>query len=469
MTRSQTSRKKFIFYCHLCKRTFKERHRWFSHLAKKEGLDISNDLSDEEHAEILKRTKEKAKGMSGDIWICFSCDSLEKSEGDLRVHLQDMHNVPYLSNDDYSQQEIPCDDSDLENLIVSEFTEEEHDPGEVPEFEAYDDDDDDDECVTNVEKDFLSKRVNDIQRHLTKKSDLLNPFKYFVFDLTGRHCGTKACLMDMYKKLQKDLWSKISYERHQMNDRQRAILMNMMNISCEDDIDQGLAHIAYLSNAELSKCRSHLSESTHIMANIASYFTILEPKNRKWSGQWGETSLKASADRRNWDVDPSEKSRIGQKTDYILNYLGMGVDAELFIGEVSGGLPKACNGKAWYDYLIKLVLGARDCLLRLQDYWGKDDDRVFYFFQVHGFRFTLYAMDNYDGYWRVIMVDECYLSRSDDDVARRADLYCILRGVFKTIEEQALKLNMLGYNDVNGSKRKMVYDDRTIVKSPKSY
>lgn len=83
-------------------------------------------------------------------------------------------------------------------------------------------------------------------------------------------------------------------------------------------------------------------------------------------------------------MDPSENARIGQKTDYILNYLGMGVDAELLIGEISGGLPRATNGKAWHDYLIKLVLGARDCLLRLQDYWGKDDDRVFYFFQVHG-------------------------------------------------------------------------------------
>jgi hypothetical protein len=162
----------------------------------------------------------------------------------------------------------------------------------------------------------------------------------------------------------------------------------------------------FLSNVELSRCRTNVSEQTHIMANIAGYFTIIEPRNHKWSGQWyvlvevmlfqkldciilnkvqrGETSLKASADRRNRALDPSERGRIGQKTDYILNYLGMGVDAELFIGEISGGLPKAGNCKAWYDYLIKLILGARDCLLRLQDHWGNDDDRVFYFFQVHG-------------------------------------------------------------------------------------
>jgi hypothetical protein len=46
----------------------------------------TNDLS----RRILKGTKTKVQGMSGDIWICFSCDSLEKSEGDLRAHLEEM-------------------------------------------------------------------------------------------------------------------------------------------------------------------------------------------------------------------------------------------------------------------------------------------------------------------------------------------------------------------------------------------
>jgi hypothetical protein len=78
-------------------------------------------------------------------------------------------------------------------------------------------------------------------------------------------------------------------------------------------------------------------------------------------------------------------------------------------------------------------------------------------------------MDNYQGYWRVIMVDECYLSRSEDDTARRADCYCILKGIFKTIEDQALKLNMLGFSDVNESERKMVYDDGTVVNSPRPH
>jgi hypothetical protein len=67
-----------------------------------------------------------------------------------------------------SQTEDHCVDSDLENLIVSEYTEEEHEPGEVPEFQA-----EDDECDTTVGKMFLSKIVEEIQLRLTKKSDLL--------------------------------------------------------------------------------------------------------------------------------------------------------------------------------------------------------------------------------------------------------------------------------------------------------
>lgn len=67
------------------------------------------------------------------------------------------------------------------------------------------------------------------------------------------------------------------------------------------------------------------------------------------------------------------------------------------------------------------------------------------------------------------MVDECYLSRSSDDVAQREDLYCILRGIFKTMGQQVIKLNTLGFINVNRSKRKIEYDDERVVKSPKPY
>jgi hypothetical protein len=60
------------------------------------------------------------------------------------------------------------------------------------------------------------------------------------------------------------------------------------------------------------------------------------------------------------------------------------IDAELFVGVIPSDLRRADNGKACYDYLIKLTLAARDCLVRLQDHMGKDDDRVSLFWQVHG-------------------------------------------------------------------------------------
>ena len=43
----------------------------------------------------------------------------------------------------------------------------------------------------------------------------------------------------------------------------------------------------------------------------------------------------------------------------MLKYRGLGFEPELFIGEISGGVPAAANWKTWYDYVIKLVLGAR--------------------------------------------------------------------------------------------------------------
>lgn len=87
--------------------------------------------------------------------------------------------VPLLSNDAQgSQVNVPSVDSDLEmyciinrleNLIVSEYVEDEHDHGEIPVFAA----DVNDECETGVATVFLDKVVADIRLQLTKKSDLL--------------------------------------------------------------------------------------------------------------------------------------------------------------------------------------------------------------------------------------------------------------------------------------------------------
>jgi hypothetical protein len=95
--------------------------------------------------------------------------------------------------------------------------------------------------------------------------------------------------------------------------------------------------------------------------------------------------LNASSERRNKSSDPEVRARIGQRCDYLLTYKGHAIYPEVLIGEVSGGIPAGANWKTWYDFLIKLVLGSRDCILRIIERCGEQGKTtVMYSFQLSG-------------------------------------------------------------------------------------
>lgn len=99
----------------------------------------------------------------------------------------------------------------------------------------------------------------------------------------------------------------------------------------------------------------------------------------------GEITLNASAQRRNKSTDPGVRARVGQRCDCLLTYLGHAVCPEALIGEVSGGTPAGANWETWYDFLMKLVLGSRDCILRIMEKSGEQGkSTVIYSFQLTG-------------------------------------------------------------------------------------
>jgi hypothetical protein len=70
----------------------------------------------------------------------------------------------------------------------------------------------------------------------------------------------------------------------------------------------------------------------------------------------------------------------------MLKFDGLSFSPEVVIGELSGGMPPGANWKTWYDFLVKLVLGSRDCIcgeytrrLRL-----KKAVSLYTAFQLHG-------------------------------------------------------------------------------------
>ena len=102
----------------------------------------------------------------------------------------------------------------------------------------------------------------------------------------------------------------------------------------------------------------------------------------------GEIALQALSERRNRNTDPQLRAKIGQKCDYTLKFDGLALSPELDIGEISGGIPPGAHWKTWYDFLVKLVLGSRDCIYRIYQEAeveeAEEDGVVIYCFQLHG-------------------------------------------------------------------------------------
>ncbi|KAG2171258.1 hypothetical protein INT43_004112, partial [Umbelopsis isabellina] len=156
-----------------------------------------------------------------------------------------------------------------------------------------------------------------------------------------------------------------------------------------------------------------------------------ELKGQQWRAEWGETTLNASSERRNKSSDPEVRARIGQRCDYLLTYKGHAMYPEVLIGEVSGGIPAGANWKTWYDFLMKLVLGSRDCILRAIERCGEQGKTTVILrkLETTGFRLTVYAVGFFHGMWRVMMLDECFLPSSNEDKESRIEVYSVLKGL----------------------------------------
>lgn len=74
-------------------------------------------------------------------------------------------------------------------------------------------------------------------------------------------------------------------------------------------------------------------------------------------------------------------------------------------------------------------------------------------YMITGFRLMLYALDYFHGMWRVMMIDECYISSSNADRESRIETYCVLKGVMDAVGKEAenvrMMLNSRAYNEVN--------------------
>ncbi|KAG2172406.1 hypothetical protein INT43_004948 [Umbelopsis isabellina] len=362
----------------------------------------------------------------------------------------------YVDSDD---DDAAFTEDSLEEQFRSEFSEVEYSGGNAAKEQHIE---------VAVERDEIYKKIRIIvqntRQSLSLKKNILHPMRYGVVDLTSRHAPSNLVLQPWYEWLQNDFYQKLTYRRHVLCEREKRLILALEEDAVTDE-EKSLRLLGQICDFHGEQVSDVASEHTHIINHFAHFMKIAELKGQKWRAEWGETTLNASSER-----------RIGQRCDYLLTYKGHALYPEVLIGEVSGGLPAGANWKTWYDFLMKLVLGSRDCILRTIEKCGEQGKTsVMYSFQLSGFRLTVYAVGYFNGMWRVMMLDECFLPSSNEDKESRIEVYSILKGLMTAARTEAeligemLNSNAYGQEISSGSfsRKREKADDVFVIDSPK--
>ncbi|KAF0480162.1 hypothetical protein F8M41_023781 [Gigaspora margarita] len=95
------------------------------------------------------------------------------------------------------------------------------------------------------------------------------------------------------------------------------------------------------------------------MRNVIPFIDAVIRDEPDFTVRYFESTLSATATRRNFGKDPLERSRMGYRVDALFKFCGLHWTPEIGSGEVSGGLPRCTIAKEWMD-TIKLGWELRD-------------------------------------------------------------------------------------------------------------
>ncbi|KAF0547672.1 hypothetical protein F8M41_000550 [Gigaspora margarita] len=186
----------------------------------------------------------------------------------------------------------------------------------------------------------------------------------------------------------------------------------------------------------------------HTYSNILPYFVNIFDDD-EWQLECGKNSLVNSSERRYLDRDPQSHARIGQKCDLVITSNKLCWFPELLIGEVSGGILPQCSAhKAWEDK-IRLGIGLRDVLVRLENELPGINQAV-YGVQVVGYKLKVYAMVSREGLFHLMLLYECYLPATLYEIYYIENIWNVLNTLHskvRLLEMNILNLNRKKYND----------------------
>ncbi|KAJ2960579.1 hypothetical protein NQZ79_g3999 [Umbelopsis isabellina] len=419
------------YTCHVCVTNFEQLADLGRHLKEVEKLKFTSNLQGKkkkrkEGGKIIKWIEDEDSA-DGVRFLCAACYQMHNTLDDLSLHFQQLH----IESTGMSSRDVLTGD-DAAVWSSEQETEEYFERIYAPELEG-------EEGVLVGGNDLMPIITEDsLYEHVY---GLIAEYRMKIDQNRKllQHAPTRDVLSSHFQQLQNHFADHINYKRYEVTKREEDLLLGVSH-AFNDEVEKSLVMIDIICGLRGENIRKTASERTHLLENFVIWVAAIEPKSPYWTSEWVDKSLPTSAARRNEQADQQIQSKIGQKCDYLLRYDAIGLQPEMLIGEISGGLPAAANWKSWHDFM-KLVLISRDCLARLGAIGAisqsKEDHLVVYAFQLHGRVFKLYAVDQWRDLWRVALVDECFLPVSRVDLQNRVVMYSAIKGMFAAVMQQA--------------------------------
>ncbi|PKK65444.1 hypothetical protein RhiirC2_808957 [Rhizophagus irregularis] len=327
------------------------------------------------------------------------------------------------SEDDRETQDLPVEEDDLYEPSVIRINE--------------------DSSEETFNWNTIKEKVDTYRKQLKKGKYAVDTLYYFLIDYSGFHGPTSNLLSGYFPKMLNALPKNMRFCVSTLSEEETKffdLLLRTEDIADVKTVTEEEKILKRLANNIFDAITMHgkddLSEFEHTSRNIIPLLDATIRKDNHYRVKYGETSLEATANRRNKGTDPNDRARIGYKVDVIFEYREIRWIPVIGCMEVSGGLPRCSRSKEWDD-TRKLGLELRDLWLdateKLAD--ANANEIVWWGLTVVGLKIRVYALAAAGGLFHLVLMYECLLPSSPVDLVNLELAYLVLKEYKKKLDE----------------------------------
>ncbi|CAI2173895.1 10237_t:CDS:2 [Funneliformis geosporum] len=455
---------------------------------KLENKQLSDDVkfSKEKHAKKLVinvlREHDAVSGLmaSETDQQCSNGDGF--SNGESRSNDNDLSDDDNLSDDDdFSDDDDLSDNNndDFSNGSKSEKDEECENEDNVDVTELRE------PCVTesDIGKALTSDEWMEVQalvENYRSKIPKTSPLFYHIVDHSGQH-GPTTRLLEQYLTSMRQSLPNVSFDLPSLSAEQEKYFDELFAAEDLQDVrartpDQRTAKklVDRINDSINCSNKDNIPEYEHTMRNVIPFIDASIRDVSDYVIRYFESTLRATAIRRNLGGDPTERARMGYRVDVLVKFHGLHWSPDLACGEISGGLPRCSRAKEWIDTL-KLGWELRDVWALTQDQLNGVDAStlVVWGFTIVARTIRIYALVAAGGLFHLILAYEAPLPSSKWDICNIKIAYCTMLGFFQKLNTTKKMLVDLNYKRTkilcSGVKRKKLstsFSSPPIIGSP---